>query len=53
MLGEDDPIPDVDYTMLAQSWLLKYVTDLLANQKLPAATSKQVKQAIFNVNMRC
>lgn len=52
MLGGYDPIPDVDYTMLAQSWLLTYVNDLLVNQKLPAATRNQVKQAIFDINMR-
>lgn len=52
MLGGYDPIPDVDYTMLAQSWLLTYVNDLLVVQKLPAATRDQVKRAIFNINMR-
>lgn len=47
-----DFLPYVNYAILAQSWLLTYVNDLLVNQKLPAATRNQVKQAIFEIYMR-
>ena len=53
MIGGYDPIPDVDYAILFQSWLYTYVNGLMENPKISDATRSSIKHAIFDVSMRC
>ena len=50
--GGYDAIPDVDYTVLSQSWLCTYANDLLENAKCSASSSEAIKRALFNVSIR-
>ena len=47
-----DPMLDIDYTLLSQSWLFSYTSSLQANQEIPLVAKNQVKQALFNIVTR-
>lgn len=53
MLGGYDPIPDIDYAVLSQSWLYTYVNGLTENTKIADTSRSFIKRTLFDVSMRC